>query len=116
MLKKYHECAPCGAQFHAVSGLTRHVYFPTGETTLKCYRCRVEIRKRISIHTPAKNPLKNLRGICGSCFSQNGHLKSHLRIHTGEKPFKCDLCGLCFSDNSSLKFICAFILGEAVQM
>ena len=56
MLKKYHECAPCGAQFHAVSGLTRHVYFPTGETTLKCYRCRVEIRKRISIHTPAKNP------------------------------------------------------------
>ncbi|KAJ4425818.1 hypothetical protein ANN_27444 [Periplaneta americana] len=29
--------------------------------------------------------------ICGKCFSSSGKIKVHFRIHTGERPFKCDL-------------------------
>ena len=44
---------------------------------------------------------------CGRLFKTASQLKSHLRTHTGERPFKCDLCDKSYKQKqqvNKLKF------------
>lgn len=40
--------------------------------------------------------------ICGKCFSRKDKLKTHTRCHTGLKPYKCKECAYAAADSSSL--------------
>ncbi|XP_026325563.1 zinc finger protein 287-like [Hyposmocoma kahamanoa] len=63
-------------------------------------------REKHEGYVPVKDKLCN---ICGRGFSTNRILTNHIRTHTGERPFQCNLCDSKFTQkvalNSHVKFI-----------
>ena len=35
--------------------------------------------------------------MCDKAFSRSGDLDSHMRVHAGDKPYKCHVCDKAFS-------------------
>jgi len=41
--------------------------------------------------------------VCNKTYTDRSNLNRHQRVHTGKRPYRCDLCNKTFINKSSLK-------------
>lgn len=64
------------------------------------------LKKFLARQTQVLQPLKEYKYQCPYCwkyFKQKSPLTKHIRTHTGEKPYKCNLCPKSYADASNFK-------------
>jgi hypothetical protein len=73
---------------------------------LSCSFCRKVFQSKAILEThirihTGERPYKC--SYCGKSFTQKAHLTTHSRLHTGVKPFQCHICNKTFSDSSNYR-------------
>ncbi|XP_008294474.1 zinc finger protein 2-like [Stegastes partitus] len=124
-------CKSCGQTFHLPSLLRRHhsqcqqriqqrcpqpvtgnkrtrlQLYPPGCSPFRCTECDREFNRMENLKTHLRihtGERPYTCSVCSKCFRHSGALTRHFRIHTGEKPYICGQCGKSFRNCGGLKF------------
>ncbi|XP_029697505.1 zinc finger E-box-binding homeobox 2a isoform X2 [Takifugu rubripes] len=112
-------CPYCDRGYKRVSSLKEHIKYrhEKNEESFGCSLCsevftsRTQLERHTSTHKASGEQLPLLNEAaanrkfkcseCGKAFKYKHHLKEHLRIHSGEKPYECSNCKKRFSHSGS---------------
>ena len=60
--------------------------------------------KHQNSHFPCKKMYQCSYPGCYRKFTASYNLKIHYRVHTGERPYKCEICGAAYYDRANYKY------------
>ncbi len=63
----------------------------------------VVVKKEPQTVEPNTTGKRFICSVCHKAFRHKFVLDGHMRTHTGERPFKCDICNATFSSNANLR-------------
>lgn len=100
--QKYFRCAKCMNRYTTKTALEHHLSisthnFPCTECN-KVFTCERYLRRHLSTHMTNQH----ICTFCDKHFKTAAYLKMHSVVHTGEKPFQCNLCEAAFNRRDKL--------------
>lgn len=104
-------CSLCGKAFRFRSLLASHALVHSGARPFSCDLCSRSFRRishlkrhREVVHANGERPPQTfVCPFCGKDKKCRSQLARHIIIHTGERPFACDLCPARFNRSGNLK-------------